>query len=70
MNEIVSDNNNNSFCFTETWLCQDDYICLNESPSPFHVQTHVPRDTDRGSGVAAIFNHLLLINPKPKQNFS
>ena len=32
--------------------------------------THIPRNTGRGGRFAAIFNSALLINPKPKQNFS
>ena len=37
--------------------------------SPSHVNTHIPRGTGRGGGVAAIFDSGLLINPKPKLNY-
>uniref|UniRef100_A0A4W6G917 Reverse transcriptase domain-containing protein n=1 Tax=Lates calcarifer TaxID=8187 RepID=A0A4W6G917_LATCA len=39
-------------------------------PPPSHINTHIPRDTGRGGGVAAIFNSTLLINPKPKLNYN
>ena len=68
INEFISDNNIDLFCLTETWLCQDKYVSLNESTPPSHINTHIPRDSGRGDGVAAIFNSALLMNPKPKQN--
>ena len=70
INELISDNNIDLFCLTETWLRQDEYVSLNESTPPSHINTHIPRDSGRGSGVAAIFNSALLINPKPKQKSS
>ena len=30
INEHISDNNIDSFCLTETWLRQDEYVSLNE----------------------------------------
>ena len=44
--------------------------CLNESTPPSHINTHIPRDTGRGGGVAAIFNSSLIINPRPKFNYN
>ncbi len=56
------------FCRTETRLSNDDYISLNESTPPSHINTPIPRDIGRGGGVVAIFDLGLLINPKPKLN--
>ena len=70
INEFISDHNIDLFCLTEIWLCQGEYVSLNESTLPSHIDTHIPRDSGRGGGVAAIFNSALLINPKPKQKFS
>ena len=54
INDLISDNNIDLFCLTETWLHQDEYVSLNESTPPSHINTHIPRDTGRGGGVAAI----------------
>ena len=69
INELISDNNIDLFCLTETWLRQDEYVSLNESTPPSHINTHIPRDTGRGGGVAAILNSAPLINSKPRQIF-
>ena len=37
---------------------------------PLNANTHIPRSSGRGGGVAAIFNTRLLINPKPKPGYS
>ena len=63
INELISDNDIDLFCLTETWLCQDEYVSLNEFPPPSHINIHIPRDTGRGGGVAAIFNSALLLSP-------
>ena len=70
IDELISVNNIDLLHLTETWLYKYEYVSLNESTSPSHINTHIPRDTGRGGGVAAIFNSALLINPKPKQKFS
>ncbi|MDF4405412.1 hypothetical protein P3471_22925, partial [Vibrio parahaemolyticus] len=44
-------------------------VSLNESTPPSH-NTHIPRGSGRGGGVAAIFNSSLLINPKPKLDYN
>ena len=54
INELILDNNIDLFCFTETWLCPDEYVSHNESIPPSHIKTHTPRDTGKGGGVAAI----------------
>ena len=43
------------FCLTETWLCNEEYVSLNESTPSSHINNHIPRDTGRGGGAAAIF---------------
>ena len=70
INELILDNNIDLFCLTETWLCQDKYVSLNDSNPPSDINTNIPRDSGRGSGDAAIFNSALLIKPKPKQKLS
>ncbi|MDF4326838.1 hypothetical protein P3395_25840, partial [Vibrio parahaemolyticus] len=66
VNELISDNHIDLLSLTETWLCQDEYVSLNKSTPPSHNNTHIPRGSGRGGGVAAIFNSCLLISPKPK----
>ncbi len=63
--ELISDHHIDLFCLTETWLSNDDYVSLSGSTPPSQINTHIPRDTGRGEGVAAIFDSGLLINPKP-----
>jgi len=45
-------------------MSHEEYVSLNESIYPSHINTHIPRGTGRGGGVAAIFDSSLLINPK------
>ena len=68
VNDLISDEHIDLFCLTETWLRQDEYVSLNESTPPSHINTHIPRDSGRGGGVAAIFNSILLVNTRPKLN--
>ena len=70
VNDLISDHHIDLFCLTETWLCHEEYVSLNESTPPSHINTHIPRDTGRGGGVAAIFNSSLIINPRPKFNYN
>ncbi|MDF4381872.1 endonuclease/exonuclease/phosphatase family protein [Vibrio parahaemolyticus] len=70
VNELISDNHIDLLSLTETWLCQDEYVSLNESTPPSHNNTHIPRGSGRGGGVAAIFNSSLLISPKPKLDYN
>ena len=69
VNELISDHQIDLFCLTETWLRKEEYVSLNESTPPTHINAHVPRDSGRGGGVAAIFNSSLLINPNFKANY-
>ena len=68
INDVILDHHIDIFCLTETWLCDDEYVSLNGSTPPSHINALIPRDTGRGGGVAAIFNSRLLINSKPKIN--
>ncbi len=70
VNELISDHHIDLFCLTEAWLSNDDYVSLNESTPPSHINTHIHRDTGRGGGVAAIFDSSPLISPKPKLNYN
>jgi len=70
VNKLISDNHIDLLSLTETWLCQDDYVSLNESTAPSHNNTHIPRGSGRGGGVAANFNSSLLISPKPKLDYN
>ena len=71
VNEIISDNQLDIFCLTETWLRELEYVSLNTATPPSHTNTHIPRDTGltRGGGVAAIFNSSLIINPRARSTF-
>ena len=70
VNDLISDYHIDLFCLTETWLSHEEYVSLNESTPPSHINTHIPRDTGRGGGVAAIFDSSLIINPRPKLNYN
>ena len=70
VNDLISDYHIDLFCLTETWLCHKEYVSLNKSTLPSHINTHIPRDTSQGGGVAAILNSSLIINPRPKLNYN
>lgn len=70
VNDLISENHIDLFCLTETWLHQEEYVSLNEATPPSHLNTHIPRDTGRGGGVAAIYHSCLLINLRPKANYT
>ena len=44
INELVSDKKIDLLSLTETWLHPDEYVSLNESTPPSHVNSHVPRE--------------------------
>ncbi|XP_054645999.1 uncharacterized protein LOC129188895, partial [Dunckerocampus dactyliophorus] len=62
VNELISDHNIDQFCSTETRL---NYVNLNESTINFHI----PRESGRGGGVAAICHSTLPVNPQPKLHY-
>ena len=70
VNELISDHDSDLFCLTETWLHPEEYASLNEATPPSHINTHIPRVTGRGGGVAAIYRANLPINPKPKLGYN
>ncbi|XP_076118485.1 uncharacterized protein LOC143099274 [Alosa pseudoharengus] len=69
VNEIITDNHIDVMCLTETWLKPDEYLPLNESTPPSHLNYHVPRHTGRGGGVATIYQSSLLTSPKLTYKF-
>ncbi|XP_056914922.1 uncharacterized protein LOC130540060 [Takifugu flavidus] len=70
VHDLIADHHIDLFCLTETWLQEEEYVSLNESTPPTHLNYHIPRVTGRGGGVAAIYHSKLLINPRPKHSFS
>ncbi len=70
VNELISDHHIELLCLTETRLCPNENVTLNAATPPSHTSTHIPRDTGKGGGVAAIYDSALLIHPKPKLNYS
>ena len=42
VNELISDYDIDLLCLTETWLSHEDYVSLNESTPPSHINTHIP----------------------------
>ena len=69
VSDLITDLNLDLLSLTETWLSMDDYVGLNESTPPSHLNTHLPRETGRGGGVAAIYNSSLSILPKPRLGY-
>ncbi|XP_054869434.1 uncharacterized protein LOC129349621 [Amphiprion ocellaris] len=70
VNDLITDNQIDLFCLTETWLQQEEYVSLNESTPTSHTNCHVPRITGRGGGVAAIYLSSLKMNQRPKPSYS
>ncbi len=42
------------------------FLSSESSPPPSHINTHLPRSTGHGGGVAVIFDSSSLISSKPK----
>ncbi|XP_051806672.1 uncharacterized protein LOC127534728 [Acanthochromis polyacanthus] len=70
VNELITDHQIDLFCLTETWLQQEEFVSLNESTPPSHINCHIPRITGRGGGVAAIYHSSLKLNQRPKPDYS
>ena len=70
INDLITDHQIDLLCLTETWLQDGEYVGLNEATPPTHSNTHIPRNTGRGGGVAAIFKSDLSINPRPKESYN
>ena len=70
VNDLITDNQIDLCCLTETWLRHEEYVTLNEATPPSHINTHVAGVTGRGGGVAAIYDSSLLINTKSKHNYN
>ncbi|XP_061590906.1 uncharacterized protein LOC133456448 [Cololabis saira] len=68
VNDIITESRSDVFCLTETWLQEEEYVSLNESTPPGYFNHHIPRNTGRGGGVAAIYNSSLQTKIEPKCN--
>ena len=64
VNDIITDNNLDVLCLTETWLKPDDYITLNESSPQGYDYRHNPRQKGKGGGVAVIYSNIYSISQK------
>lgn len=42
VNDIISDHNIDLFCLTETCLCNEEYVSLDESTPPSHSNNPIP----------------------------
>lgn len=62
VNDLIT---NHQIDLLKTWLQQDEYVSLNESTPPSYINYHVPRNTGRGGGAAAVYQSDLLINLGP-----
>ena len=69
INELITDNEIDILCLTETWLKPDEYLPLNEATPPSHFNYHIPRHNGRGGGVATIYNSNLTMAPKFEYKF-
>ncbi|KAI5086287.1 hypothetical protein C0J45_1051, partial [Silurus meridionalis] len=67
INEIITDQEFNIMCLTETWIKSNEYVALNEASPPGYSYIHQPRLNGRGGGVAAIYNNNLNVTQKTKQ---
>ncbi|KAK9959266.1 hypothetical protein ABG768_009400, partial [Culter alburnus] len=64
VNDIITDNNLDVLCLTETWLKPDDYTTLNESSPQGYDYRHNPRQKGKGGGVAVIYSNIYSISQK------
>lgn len=64
INDLIGDHNVDLLALTEAWLQQNDYLRLNESTPPTHVNFHTARSSGRGGGVAVISHLSLGLSPK------
>ena len=55
---MITDNNLDVLCLTETWLKPNDYITLNESTPQDYSYKHEPRLKRKGGGVAVIYSNI------------
>ena len=70
VNDLITSHHIDILTLTETWLQQDEYVSLNESTPPSYINCHVPRNTGRGGGVAAIYQSNLIINPRHNSSYN
>lgn len=70
VNDLIGDYNIDLLALTETWLQQDDFVRLNESTPPSHVNFQTARSSGRGGGVAVISHSNLVTKPKTAFKFN
>ena len=69
VNDLIGDYKIQILALTETWLKQDEYVRLNESTPPSHVNFHTARSTGRGGGVAVVSHSSLGLSPKTSHTY-
>ncbi|KAF7711607.1 hypothetical protein HF521_000618 [Silurus meridionalis] len=62
INEMITENNLDALCLTETWIKPGDYMGLNESTPSGYDYKHEPRQTGRGGGVGTIYTASLNVS--------
>ncbi len=68
VNDMISDNNLDVLCLTETWLKPNDYITLNESTPQDYSYKHEPCLKRKGGGVAVIYSNIFKTTKKSSFN--
>ena len=61
---MISDNNLDVLCLTETWLKPNDYITINESTTQDYCYKHEPLLKRKGGGVAVIYSNIFKTTKK------
>ena len=69
IHDLINEHKFDLLGLTETWLKPDDHVTINEASPPTHINAHIPRESGRGGGVAAIFKQNLAFTPQPVGNF-
>ncbi|MGZ1095521.1 endonuclease/exonuclease/phosphatase family protein, partial [Streptococcus thermophilus] len=64
VNDLITDQNLDVLCLTETWLKSEDYITLNESTPHDYRYKNEPRPKGKGGGVATIYSNTLSISQR------
>ena len=70
INDIITDQECNLMCLTETWVKPNEYIALNEASPPGYSYVHQPRSTGRGGGVGLIHSENLVVTQKYSHKFN
>ncbi|XP_053481003.1 uncharacterized protein LOC128607830 [Ictalurus furcatus] len=70
VNEIITDQECNFLCLTETWIKPNEYIALIDASPPGYSYVHQPRSIGRGGGVGLIYSKNLVVTQKPSYKFN